>query len=184
LLPSGFRTVHDFPTLSNGTISSCPDNTKTPLRLEASKKNILIGSGAINTNYLNDTQYAAVLAEQLQSLSPENELKWSFIHPTEEHYNWETLNRLVDFAGNHSMVVKGHGLISSCCNADYLLNITDPTASRAAMKNHFEAIMHRYDSSMDRWDVVTEALETMEEACKSTTSTKYLGQSTSRMLSA
>jgi GH35 family endo-1,4-beta-xylanase len=136
------RAVHDFPTLSNGTISSCPDNTTTPLRLEASKNNVLIGSGATNLNYLNDTQFAAVLAEQFQSLLPENELKWSCIHPTEGHYNWEILNRLVDFAGNHSMVVKGHGLISSCCNPYYLLNITDPTAFHAAMKNHFEAIMH------------------------------------------
>jgi GH35 family endo-1,4-beta-xylanase len=100
------RAVHDFPTLSNGTISSCPDNTTTPLRLEASKKDVLIGSGAINLNYLNDIQFAAVLAEQFQSLSPENELKWSFIHPIEGHYNWETLNHLVDFAGNYIMVVK------------------------------------------------------------------------------
>jgi endo-1,4-beta-xylanase len=58
------------------------------------------------------------------------------------------------------MAVKGHGLISSCCNPDYLLNITDPTAFRAAMTAHFEAVMHRYNGKMDRWDVVTEALAT------------------------
>ncbi|OJJ83731.1 endo-1,4-beta-xylanase [Aspergillus glaucus CBS 516.65] len=132
----------------------------TPLREEADKKDILIGSGAINPTYLNDPQFAAVLAEQFDSLSPENEMKWSFLNPTKGHYNWDTLDRLVDFAEDNDMAVKGHGLISSCCNPDYLLNITDPTAFRAAMTAHFEAVMHRYDGKMGRWDVVTEALQT------------------------
>lgn len=137
-----------------------PSTGTTPLRKEASKKDILIGSGAINPTYLDDPRFAAVLAKQFNSLSPENELKWSFIHPTEGTFNWETIDRLIDFSKANDMVVKGHGLISSCCNPSYLLNITDPAAFRAAMTAHFEAVMHRYDGKMDRWDVVTEALET------------------------
>ncbi|KAK2766315.1 hypothetical protein FQN54_007832 [Arachnomyces sp. PD_36] len=137
-----------------------PSTGTTPLREEAGKKDILIGSGAINPTYLDDPQFAAVLAEQFNSLSPENEMKWSFVNPTEGHYNWDTLDRLVDFAEDNDMAIKGHGLISSCCNPDYLLNITDPIAFRATMAAHFEAIMHRYNNKMDRWDVVTEALAT------------------------
>ncbi|OJJ67911.1 hypothetical protein ASPBRDRAFT_199614 [Aspergillus brasiliensis CBS 101740] len=133
----------------------------TPLRHEAESRGVLIGSGAINPNYLNDTLFATVLADQFQSLAPENELKWNFIHPTLDHYNWNATDRLVSFAEEHDMVVKGHGLISSCCNPDYLLNITDPNLFRAAMATHFEAIMHRYAGKMNRWDVVTEALKTM-----------------------
>lgn len=137
-----------------------PSTGTTSLREEAAKKDILIGSGAINPTYLDDPQFAAVLALQFNSLSPENEGKWSFINPTKGHYNWTSVDRLVDFAQDNNMVVKGHGLISSCCNPDYLLNITEPTALRAAMTAHFEAFMHRYDGKMDRWDVVTEALKT------------------------
>ncbi|KAH1552264.1 hypothetical protein KXV92_003851 [Aspergillus fumigatus] len=111
-------------------------NTGTsPLRKEAASKGILIGSGAINQTYLDDPQFATILAEQFQSLSPENEMKWPFIHPTPWHYNWDTIDRLVGFAENNDMVVKGHGLISSCCNPDYLLNITNPKLFRAAMTN-------------------------------------------------
>lgn len=137
-----------------------PSTGTTSLREEAAKKDILIGSGAINPTYLDDPQFAAVLAEQFNSLSPENELKWVFVNPTKGHYDWDALDRLVAFAADNDMVVKGHGLISGCCNPDYILNITDPTALRAAMKAHFEAVMHRYDGKMDRWDVVSEALET------------------------
>ncbi|KAJ5813242.1 hypothetical protein N7447_010265 [Penicillium robsamsonii] len=152
-----------------------PSTGTTPLRKEASKKDILIGSGAINPTYLNDPEFAAVLANQFTSLSPENELKWSLLNPTKGHYNWETLDRLVEFAEDNNMVVKGHGLISSCCNPDFLLNITHPTALRAAMKTHFEAIMHRYDGKMDRWDVVTEALKTQGGGLNNNTFSQVLG---------
>lgn len=145
---------------TEATNSSAGTGT-TPLREEAAKKNILIGSGAINPTYLDDPKFAAVLAQQFNSISPENEMKWVFLNPAEGTYNWEAIDRLVAFATDNNMVVKGHGLISGCCNPDYLLNITDPTAMRAAMTAHFEAVMHRYNGKVDRWDVVSEALVSM-----------------------
>ncbi|KAL4916331.1 glycosyl hydrolase family 10 protein [Aspergillus aurantiobrunneus] len=147
----------------------------TALRQEAEKKDILIGSGAISPTYLNDSQFASILAEQFNSLSPQNEMKWSFLHPTKNHYNWNTLDTLVDFAEANDMVVKGHGLISSCCNPDYLLSITDPEVFHAAMVAHFEAVMQRYAGRMDRWDVVTEALETQGGGLQNNTFYTMLG---------
>ncbi|RNJ59895.1 hypothetical protein D7B24_001133 [Verticillium nonalfalfae] len=135
--------------------------TASTLRAEAAKKDILIGSGAINPSYLDEPQFAAILAKQFNSLSPENEMKWNFISPTIGNYDWPLLDRLVDFAEANGMVVKGHGLISSCCNPDYVTAITDPDALRAIMTRHFEALMHRYRGKMDRWDVVTEGMMTM-----------------------
>jgi len=145
---------------ATGDTAAVPSTGTTSLRHEAQKKGILIGSGAINPTYLNDTRFSAVLAEQFNSLSPENELKWSEIEPTKGQYNWETIDRLVDFAQQNDMAVKGHGLISGAFNPDYLLNITDPTALRDEMTSHFNAIMHRYQGKLDRWDVVTEVLKT------------------------
>jgi GH35 family endo-1,4-beta-xylanase len=65
-----------------GATTAVPPTGVTPLRYEAQKKNITIGSGAINPNYLNDTVFAAVLAQQFNSLSPENELKWGEVNPS------------------------------------------------------------------------------------------------------
>jgi GH35 family endo-1,4-beta-xylanase len=141
--------------------NALPSTGTTPLREEAAKKDILIGSGAINPSYLEDPRFRAVLAQQFNSLSPENELKWNFIHPTKDFYNWSNIDQLVAFAEEHDMVLKGHGLISTCCNPEYLQNITDPTEFRAAMTDHFNAVMHRYNGKADRWDVVAEALATL-----------------------
>ncbi|KAF3403230.1 Endo-1,4-beta-xylanase C [Talaromyces pinophilus] len=139
-----------------------PSTGTTSLREEAAKKDILIGPGAINPTYLDDSQFAAVLALQFNSLSPENEGKWMFFNPAEGVYNWTSLDRLVYFAENHNMVVKGHGLITTCCNPDYVLNMTDPNALLAAMTAHIQAFMNRYDPNrVDRWDVVTEPLQSL-----------------------
>ena len=141
------------------------------LREIAEGHGITIGSGAVKAsdwtsddrppNYLAEEDFARVLSEQFNSASPENDLKWMFVQPQEGVFDFAGLDRLVDFAEQHDMAVKGHGLISNCCNPDYVVQITDPADMRAALTSHFEAIMGRYDGRMDRWDVVSEALDTL-----------------------
>ena len=153
------------------TVLPGDENSIGSLREEAAKAGLIIGSGAIKgmtstadgrpPNYLSEPQFREVLAEQFNSLSPENDLKWQFVHPSENVFDFEGLDRLVAFAEQNNMKVKGHGLISGCCNPDYLVaKINDPGAFRAAMVKHFNTIMKRYKGKMDRWDVVSEALVT------------------------
>ena len=137
---------------------------------EARKSGILIGSGAIKAmttddgrppNYLSEPEFREVLAEHFDSVSPENDMKWMFTQPEEGVFDFEGLDRLVAFAEENDMQVKGHGLISACCNPDYLVaKINDPVAFRAAMVKHFNTLMKRYKGKIDRWDVVSEALTT------------------------
>lgn len=68
-------------------VYALPSTGTTPLRNEASKQYILIGSRAITPMYLNDPEFAAVLANQFNILSPENKMKWSIIKPAKGHYN-------------------------------------------------------------------------------------------------
>ncbi|KAF4478582.1 glycosyl hydrolase family 10 [Fusarium agapanthi] len=126
---------------------SIPSTGTTSLTEEAAKKNLLFGSGAINPAYLNDSQFRAILSKQFNSLSLENELKFG-------------LDNLVKFADANNVKVKGHGLLSLCCNPDYILNITSPGAVRAEITNHIEAIMHRYRDQQQRF-VIEPLYETL-----------------------
>lgn len=138
-----------FAAVASSDPVSVPSTGTSSLRCEAEKEDILIGSGAINPAFLEDPQFATVFAEQINSLSPKNELKWSFINPTKGFYNWTMIDRLVEFADEHDMVVKGHDLISSCCDPDFVLNITDFNSFRQTMVDHFEADMHRYHGKVN-----------------------------------
>lgn len=164
-------------TTPTATTTPSPTSTELPgaegigsLREEAAKAGLIIGSGSIKgmtstadgrpPNYLSDPQFREVLATQFNSLSPENDMKWMFTQPQEGIFDFEGLDRLVAFAEEYDMQVKGHGLISNCCNPDYLkAKINDPVAFRAAMVKHFNTVMKRYKGKMDRWDVVSEALK-------------------------
>ncbi|MFI0446503.1 endo-1,4-beta-xylanase [Actinomadura sp. 6N118] len=143
-----------FPAAANA------DATALSLRGQAARAGILIGSGAINPDYLDEPQFARVLATQFNSLSPENELKWANSQPQQGAFDFTKLDRLVSFAKQHRMAVKGHGLISSCCNPPWLEQIQDPAQLRAAMTTHFKTLMTRYAGKMDRWDVATEIFST------------------------
>src|SRR3954468_2385969 len=98
------------------------------LRKEAGNARALIGAGATNPAFLDDPDFARVLGQQFNSLSPENELKWSFTEPQQGVFDFTKLDRLVAFAQEHHMAVKGHGLISGCCNPTWLQQIKDPNA--------------------------------------------------------
>jgi endo-1,4-beta-xylanase len=130
------------------------------LRDQAAPIPALIGAGGTNPSWLDDPQFARVLGQQFNSLSPENELKWSFSEPQQGVFDFAPLDKLVEFAQAHGMVVKGHGLISGCCNPDWLTQLTDPAQVRAALATHFNTLMQRYHGKMDRWDVATEVLST------------------------
>ena len=171
-------------TLATATQASASDDDPT-LRELAEKADLLIGSGSIKaaewtkdgrpSNYLADPQFAEVLSGQFNSLSPENEMKWTFVQPEEGVFDFDGLDRLVDFAEERDMAVKGHGLISSCCNPDYVVAITDPAQMRAALTTHFNTVVGRYDGKMDRWDVVTEAIETQGTALQQNDFYRVLG---------
>jgi len=164
-------TVPD-PTTSGAAVTIGSESDIGSLREEAAKVGILFGSGAIKAsdtiddgrppNYLAEPDFARVLAEQFNSVHSENEMKWQFIEPQEGVFDFSGPDRLVKFAQAHGMQVKGHALVSTCCDPQYLVDkVNDPAAFRALMAEHITTIMKRYKGKMDRWDVVVEPLETM-----------------------
>jgi GH35 family endo-1,4-beta-xylanase len=122
-----------------------------PLRAEVAKKDLLSGCGSINPNLLEDQQFGVILAREFNSLSPENELKWSESQPTKDYYAWRPLGRLIEFAERYGLAVKGHGLLAGGnFFPDYLLNVTDPDEMRYEIEDHITTVMRRYKGKMDR----------------------------------
>lgn len=176
LLPSFVTTQTAFGNSARDpaahvAMSDRDDEIGSP-REEAAKVGVLFGSGAIKAsrssedgrppNYLADPDFRRILSEQFNSLHAENEMKYQFIEPRKGIFDFTGPDRLVRFAKRHGMQVKGHALISSCCNPQYLVKkVDEPAAFRALMAEHITTIMKRYKGKMDRWDVVVEPLTTM-----------------------
>lgn len=147
------------------TRASCthrPDACTT--RQAADAAGVTLGT-AVAASHLDQADYRRTLLETFNSITPENELKWSSIHPTPDTWNFGPADQIVDFAQANDLQVKGHNLIWDQkvigSTPDWVLRIDDPAELRRVIRDHITTVMHRYRGKVDRWDVVNEPLDTV-----------------------
>jgi endo-1,4-beta-xylanase len=129
------------------------------------KNDFRIGA-AINTALLHGQtpEVMSLVAEQFNSVTPENCMKWKPIHPEPDRYDWQAADRLVAFAERHGMQVMSHVLVWHSAAPEWLFKDADgrpiargPLLQR--MRDHIHAVMGRYEGRIRDWDVVNEAIE-------------------------
>ncbi len=77
----------------------------------ASKIGIGIGT-AVNMDLLNvNDTYTGIVANQFNTVTPENVMKWDTIEPTQGQLNFGPADALVKFAQQHDQLVRGHTLM-------------------------------------------------------------------------
>ena len=152
---------------------SAPGQQKDPLVLkDAYKADFLIGV-AVNENQFTekDTNAAAIIKAQFNSISPENVLKWETVHPRpgQNGYNFEPGNRYVKFGEQNGMYIVGHTLVWHSQTPKWVFQAADGRAlsgTNAAdrdlllqrMHDHIQTVVGRYKGRIKCWDVVNEAL--------------------------
>src|SRR5712691_10928123 len=77
------------------------------LRSLAQARGISIGT-AVNIQTLrSDAQYRDTLSREFNMVTPENSMKFAFIHPSPEVYSFQDADTIVAFAKAHAMQVRG-----------------------------------------------------------------------------
>lgn len=72
-----------------------------------------------------------MLATQFSSVTPENQLKWEFVHPEQDVYNFQEADDIVAFAKANKQEVRGHALFWHSQNPEWLETATSPPTSCA-----------------------------------------------------
>lgn len=62
------------------------------------------------------------LLKHFNSITPENELKFCEVHPEEFVYNFEGIDKLVQYAKSNNKLVRGHTLVWHTQNPDWLFD--------------------------------------------------------------
>ncbi|MBA2946008.1 endo-1,4-beta-xylanase [Streptomyces himalayensis] len=125
------------------------------LRDLAADKGIYYGT-AVTASKLNGT-YASVAAEQFDSITPGNEMKWGSVEPTRGSYNWSGADSVVNFAEANNQKVRGHTLVWHSQLPSWVENGTWTADSlRTVMTDHIATEAGRYKGRIDHWDVVNE----------------------------
>ena len=111
---------------------------------------------AVRADRLGDAGYAAALTA-FGSVTPENELKWEFTEPGRGRYHFADADRIVNFAKQHGMAVRGHTLVWHQQNPGWLGDLSAQEL-RSALRDHIRTLMRRYAGRIGEWDVVNEAV--------------------------
>jgi endo-1,4-beta-xylanase len=143
------------------------------LRDAAGRTQRLIGV-ALQARLLNDTSYTTA-AKEFSSVTAENEMKWNSVERQPNVFNFGNADRIVAFAEQNAMQVRGHTLVWHSQLPGWVSQLTTPEAVRSAMLNHINTVMAHYKGRVFSWDVVNEAWEDNGMALRASVFQQQLG---------
>ena len=109
---------------------------------------------------LADATYAGLVAANFTSVSPENQLKWEWVRPERDTFDFEAADALVDFAESNGLEVRGHTLLWHSQNPAWLTaqEFTDAEL-RELLRDHIATVVGRYAGQIAQWDVANEIFD-------------------------
>lgn len=107
---------------------------------------------------------AELVTREFNSVTPENDMKISVIHPLEGQYNWKNADAIVDFAVSHHIKVRGHNLLWHTQVPNWMFRdstggLVNKEVLLKRLKDHITTVVNRYKGKIYAWDVVNEAID-------------------------
>jgi endo-1,4-beta-xylanase len=131
---------------------------------DAFKERFLIGA-ALNDDVVSgrDSGAAEIVKKHFNTVTSENAMKWAWIHPRLNSYEFGPADRFVEFGERNGMFIVGHTLVwhsqvPGWAFEDDAGQLLKRDAMLARMKDHIATLVGRYKGRVKAWDVVNEAL--------------------------
>ncbi|MFC6087933.1 endo-1,4-beta-xylanase [Saccharothrix lopnurensis] len=144
-----------------------PGHAKKDTLREAAPKGFYIGTAAAGGGhheeqpypdpFTSDQQYRKLLAAEFSSVSPENQMKWDYLRPDRDTYNFGMADKIVKFARQNGQVVRGHTLLWHSQNPAWLeQGGFTKEELREILREHILTVVGRYQGRIQQWDVANE----------------------------
>lgn len=121
---------------------------------------------AVDASYLNNAGepiYSQTVNNEYNIITPENDMKWGTIHPSQSTFNFSPGDIVASFAQKNGMHVRGHNLLWGQYNPGWLTNGQFTAAQlQSILENHITTVMTHYRTQfpgiVTTWDVVNEII--------------------------
>ena len=142
-----------------GVVPAIAQTADYSLRELGTANDIYIGTAAW-AFHLDDELHSMVVADFFNMLTPEHEAKFCVVQNQEGRFDFRAMDRIINFAEDHSLTPRGHTLLWHQCEADWLAG-QDLNRHQAidAMRDHIYTVVGRYQGRIAMWDVVNEAID-------------------------
>ena len=118
---------------------------------------------AIPTSFIDNQKKADLIKRHFNSVTAENEMKWSSLQPTEGTFTFTNADKIVAFAEADGMKVRGHCLCWHNQVPSWIFKDGQGTASRELvfqrLRTHISTVMTHFKGKVYAWDVVNEAID-------------------------
>lgn len=120
----------------------------------AASRGIAFGASS-SWEIINDADYAALFRREVRLLVTDKALKFDFIRPREDAWNFEEADALHDFALRNGMALRAHTLIWNDYPPPWLAKKSYAERIRV-FDQHIDRVGARYAGKLESWDVVNE----------------------------
>ncbi|NEW08666.1 endo-1,4-beta-xylanase [Paenibacillus sp. SYP-B3998] len=133
--------------------------TNHSLRSLAEKhvNHLRIGTAVASIPLLTDPSYTQILGREFNTVTPENDMKFQFIHPQPNQYAFAEADALVEFAQKNNMAVHGHELAWNEALPRWLTETKYTSAQiKDILIDHINTVVGHYKGKIKDWDVINE----------------------------
>ena len=145
---------------SHGVANEGPNvPSVTPLKQIGSRCGLMTGM-ATSRGHLQSASPALInfLSSNFNLLSPEGEMKWGAIRPSQDEFNFAPADWMLDFATRHGMKLRGHNLCWNTGNPKWVQQVVNKSNAEKILVDHITKVAGRYKGKLDSWDVVNEPI--------------------------
>ena len=141
---------------ANGLYKPNTDRTDS---LSDRYKDLFHLGAAINEDIIlgKDLQSKTIVTSEFNSITPENSLKWMFLQPFPNKFNFGAADKYVELGIKNNMHIVGHALVWHNQLADFMKTTGSRSEFKKHVENHINTVVSRYKGKIDTWDVVNEA---------------------------
>lgn len=131
------------------------------ITLSSHFKGLFHVGAAINEDIIlgNDQKSQTIVSSEFNSITPENSLKWMFLQPEPNRFNFEVADKYVELGLKNNMYIVGHALVWHSQLADFMQIVDAADEMQQYVTNHVNTVVSRYRGKIDAWDVVNEAFD-------------------------
>lgn len=153
--PRGSTVALRGPLEDEGPLRVAPDS----LRARAARRGLAVGAAVASELLLFDPRYRAQVAGQFDTITSENSMKFKYIHPLADRYDFCDADTLVRFARTNRMRVHGHTLV---WHQEIPRWVTQREATREEamrlLRDHIFTVVGHFKGQVAEWDVLNEPL--------------------------
>lgn len=118
---------------------------------------------AIPASFVDNAAKVGLIRRHFNSITAENDMKWTSIQPTEGTFTYTNADKIVAFAQANGMKVRGHCLCWHNQVPSWVFKDGTATASKELvlqrLKTHITTVVNHFKGKVYAWDVVNEAID-------------------------